>query len=254
MSSSPSQKGRPASRIERSTTIDQNPTIEHMFDCSFAQADGPRESIGCSQQPVPTGTRSRSASAEVVVRNALRQRVLADIHGAKGTVDEFWVPQSNERADLAVIGRWMDGFEIKTERDTLRRLPRQAVAYGRLFDRCTVVVAAKHSEGAEQIVPDWWGIKTMLVHGSVCFTTVRGARTNPGLDPEVLVRLLWRDEVMAALIDLGLDPDRRAPRASLWRQFLAATTLSQLRRVVRRSVLGRDPAYAQTVVRRVSSS
>lgn len=194
-----------------------------------------------------------NARPEIVVRNALRYRVLADTHGAEGTVDEFWVPQSNERADLAVIGRWMDGFEIKTERDSLRRLPRQAIAYGRLFDRCTVVVAKKHSEGAEQLLPGWWGITTIHMNGSVSFTTVRKARANPALDPEILVRLLWRDEVMAALIDLGHEPDRRAPRASLWRQLLATVTLTQLRRVVRRAVLSRDAASAQIAGRRVSS-
>lgn len=205
-------------------------------------------------EPRPSASRDMNAPPEAIVRNALRHRLLADTHGAKGTVDEFWVPQSNERADLAVIGRWMDGFEIKTERDSLRRLPRQALAYGRLFDRCTVVVAEKHSEGAEEILPGWWGITTMHVNGPVSFTTVRKARTNPGLDPEILVRLLWRDEVMAALIDLGHEPDRRVPRASLWRQLLATATLTQLRRVVRRAVLGRDPATAQIAVRRLSSS
>jgi hypothetical protein len=64
--------------------------------------------------------------AEKVVRDALRSHVLAEVAGARDTVDEFWVPRSNERADIAVLGRWMDGFEIKTERDTLSRLPRQA--------------------------------------------------------------------------------------------------------------------------------
>jgi hypothetical protein len=187
---------------------------------------------------------------EAVVRDALRHRVLADTFGARDTVDEFWVPRSNERADLAVIGRWMDGFEIKTERDTLRRLPRQASAYGRLFDRCTVVVAEKHSDGAAQMLPDWWGITTIHVNGSVSFATVRKPRTNRDIDPETLVRLLWRDEVMSALLDLGHEPDRRAPRTSLWRELLHTTALSQLRGIVRRAILGRDPAQARIATRR----
>lgn len=81
---------------------------------------------------------------EAVVRGALRAHLLTNLAGAKGIVDELWVPVSHERADVAVIGRGMDGFEIKTERDTLKRLPRQMVAYGRLFDRCTAVVAERH--------------------------------------------------------------------------------------------------------------
>lgn len=110
---------------------------------------------------------------EAVVRGALRAHLLTNLAGAKGIVDELWVPVSNERADVAVIGRGMDGFEIKTERDTLKRLPRQMVAYGRLFDRCTAVVAERHREHAEDVLPDWWGLTTVHINGGVAFNTVR---------------------------------------------------------------------------------
>ncbi|MFN8204442.1 MAG: sce7726 family protein [Solirubrobacteraceae bacterium] len=141
-----------------------------------------------------------------------------------GTVDELWVPRSNERADVAVIGRRMDGFEIKTERDTLKRLPRQVVAYGRLFDRCSAVVAERHLAHAEEIVPDWWGITTVRSNGAVAFTSVRKPCPNPALDPEILVRLLWRDEVMSALVALGHAPDKKASRGSLWTELLRSAS------------------------------
>jgi hypothetical protein len=176
--------------------------------------------------------------------------MLAETAGARDAVDEFWVPRSHERADLAVIGRWMDGFEIKTERDTLRRLPRQAVAYARLFDRCTAVVAEKHSDGVEAMLPDWWGITTVHVNGSVTFDVVRKPRTNVGVDPEIIVRLLWREEAFLALSKLGVDADRRAPRLTLWRALLANTTLAQLRQIVRRALVNRDPARARIATRR----
>jgi len=191
---------------------------------------------------------------EAVVRDALRDRVLADTYGARDTIDEFWVPRSNERADLAVIGRWMDGFEIKTERDTLRRLPRQAAAYGRLFDRCTVVVAERHSDAATQILPAWWGITTVHVNGSVGFDVVRKPRLNHDIDPEILVRLLWRDEALSALVALGGEHDAKAPRGSLWRELLRTTTLGQLRAIVRRAILGRDPATARIATRRFTNA
>src|SRR3954451_13577948 len=104
------------------------------------------------------------AVLETVVRDALRAHVLTTIAGAQGAVDEFWVPRSNERADIAVIGTHIDGFEIKTERDTLRRLPRQAGAYARLFDRCTAVVADRHRDAAEQLLPKWWGLTAVSVN------------------------------------------------------------------------------------------
>jgi hypothetical protein len=187
---------------------------------------------------------------EAVVRDALRERVLAAISGARDTVDEFWVPRSYERADLAVIGTSMDGFEIKTERDTLRRLPRQVEAYGRLFDRCSVVVAEKHCDEAEAMLPDWWGITTVHVNGGVSFAEVRRPRLNPAIDPEILVRLLWKDEAVTALVKLGGAPDEGASRGALWRALLEAASLSQLRSAVRRALLSRDPAQARIATRR----
>ncbi len=184
------------------------------------------------------------------MRDALRTHLLAGVVGARDTLEELWVPRSNERADLALLGRRMDGFEIKTERDTLRRLPRQVGAYGRLFDRCTVVVADNHREKAEGIVPDWWGITTVAVNGHVSFATVRNARQNPALDPETLVRLLWRDEVMGALHALGAEPNPKAHRASLWNELLSSATLTQLRRAVRAALLNRDAASARIPTRR----
>jgi hypothetical protein len=189
-------------------------------------------------------------ATEAVVRDALRERVLAAIAGPRETIDELWVPRSYERADLAVIGRSMDGFEIKTERDTLRRLPRQVVAYGRLFDRCSVVVAAKHHDEAGAIVPAWWGITTVHVSGDVIFTEIRKPSRNLAVDPEILVRLLWKDEAISALIKLGTAPEERASRCALWRDLLEAASLTQLRAAVRRALLDRDPSQARIATRR----
>ncbi len=186
---------------------------------------------------------------EAVVRGALRAHLLTNLAGAKGIVDELWVPVSNERADVAVIGRGMDGFEIKTERDTLKRLPRQMVAYGRLFDRCTAVVAERHREHAEEVLPDWWGLTTVHINGGVAFNTVRSPRSNSTVDPEILVRLLWREEVMGALHALGYAPDRRASRGVLWAELLRSTSLRQLKSAVHSALLSRDRRQARMPTR-----
>lgn len=188
--------------------------------------------------------------SEAIVRGALRAHVMASVAGARDTFEELWVPRSNERADIAVIGRWMDGFEIKTERDTLKRLPRQMVAYGRLFDRCTAVVAERHRHDAAAILPDWWGITTVHINGAVTFAPVRKAKANPRIDPEVLVRLLWRDEVFHALISLGRTPDRRTTRSRLWAELLRLASPSQLRAAVRDALLTRTGEQAKIPTRR----
>jgi hypothetical protein len=187
---------------------------------------------------------------EGTVRDALRQTLLNQQRTIVRTVDEFWLPPSHERADIAVIGRLMTAFEIKSEQDTLRRLPRQADAYGRVFDRCTAVVAQRHREGAMALLPAWWGVTTVSVNGHVIFEEVRKARPNPTVDPEVLVRLLWRAEASAALAALGQPQAKTASRSSRWRALIDAVALKELRTIVRRALLTRSASAARIPSRR----
>ena len=184
-------------------------------------------------------------SAEASVRAALRDHLLAARKRLPTAVDEFWVPQSNERADLALIGHDMSGYEIKTERDTLGRLPRQAAAYARVFDRCTVVLSARHTQSAVGLLPDWWGVFEVSVNGQVSFDHVRTAGQNSDVDPETLVRLLWRSEVQTALVQLGVEPAPSATRASMWRVLLERLDVGELKTIVRRALRQRDGAEAR---------
>jgi hypothetical protein len=192
-------------------------------------------------------------STESAVRSALRSQLLSNVDSAKGIVDEFWVPRSHERADLVAVGSSFDGFEIKTERDTLQRLPRQASAYGRLFDHCTLVVAANHLNDAEGIIPKWWGITVIRSGETPDFELYRSAQANPAIDPEILVRLLWRNDAAQALTNLGFVPDPQASRGALWKELLERVSLTNLRSTVRLAILNRDPSLARIPTRRFAA-
>jgi hypothetical protein len=168
---------------------------------------------------------------------------------------EFWVPLSNERADLVVVGNTMNGYEIKTERDTLRRLPRQAAAFSRVFESCSIVTAERHLDAAVDLVPEWWGAITYANHDPpLVFREVRPGTPNGSLDPETLVRLLWREEVRAALISLGSEPDPRASRLSMWHHLLDLIDIGDLCEIVRGAILGRDRKAARLPIRSFSTA
>ena len=192
------------------------------------------------------GPRALATMTEFEVRESLRSVLLSSAPGIAEAVYEFWVPQSNERADVAVIDGTIDGFEIKTERDTLKRLPRQADAYGRVFDRCHAVLAYRHVDRALEILPPWWGVQ--VIGDGLSFSTLRRAKPNDAVDPETLVRLLWRDDVYGALCDLGELPDPRAGRFRLWEMLLAVLDVEGLKRVVRDALLVRRAGNVRAVV------
>lgn len=185
---------------------------------------------------------------EADVRQSLRAEALASAPPRAEAIYEFWVPQSNERADVAVIGSMLDGFEIKTDRDSLKRLPRQADAYNRVFDRCYAVLAPRHVGRATEMLPPWWGV--VVIEDSMSFRVLRDAEANAGVHPETLVRLLWRDEAYAALCDLGFPPDPGVGRFRMWEALLTLLDLDGLKRVVRDLLLLRDPTRARMPSRR----
>ena len=179
---------------------------------------------------------------EAAVRQSLRAELLSGTRANVEAIFEFWVPKSNERADVATIGTSIDGFEIKTERDTLRRLPRQAGAYGRVFDRCHAVLASRHVSRAVEILPPWWGIR--VIEDGLTFSTLRPAEVNGGVDPETLVRILWRDEAYSALCNIGEPPDPRVGRFRMWQMLLTLLDVEDVKRVVRQDLLDRDSSQA----------
>lgn len=189
---------------------------------------------------------SAAVMTEAAVRQRLRHEVLSTASEPSEAVYEFWVPRSHARADVAVIGAAVfEGFEIKTERDTLNRLPGQMAAYARIFDRCHAVLALRHLDKAMEMLPPSWGVLVIENDATSSFGVVRVADTNHNVDPETLVRLLWRVEAHAALCALGAQPDPRAGRSRMWELLLALHDLDMLKQVVRQALLYRDPSRAR---------
>lgn len=141
------------------------------------------------------------------VRRALHGKVLADHRDDPSTLvlDELGLWYGHARVDVAVVNGCIHGFEIKSERDTLERLPDQARIYSRVLDRVTLVVGASHADKARGIVPDWWGLKVATAgrRGAVHFHEDRGPGDNPQQDPVALAMMLWCEELTAALTLAG---------------------------------------------------
>ncbi|MCU5588941.1 sce7726 family protein [Bacillus cereus] len=120
-------------------------------------------------------------------------------------VNEMGVCQGKSRVDIAVVNGIIHGYEIKSESDTLKRLPRQMEDYNRVFDRMTIVVASKYLDEVRELIPKWWGI--ILVRnkqGEAKLKMVRKGRKNKEIDPISLAQLLWKEEALEILKEKGL--------------------------------------------------
>ena len=136
------------------------------------------------------------------IRPALRTRLRAAHLRDVDTVvlEELGFCRGQVRVDLAVVNGILHGYEIKSDRDSLRRLTGQVDLYGRVLDRATLVVGHRHLDEAMDLVPEWWEV--LLIRPTakgVQFKTVRRGRKNSGRDPRALVELLWLDHAIALL-------------------------------------------------------
>jgi hypothetical protein len=188
-----------------------------------------------------TRPRISAASTDEVLRAALLAQ-LAQSPDDHIIIEEMGIA-GEARVDVATIGRHLRGFEIKSERDSLRRLPAQAEVYSRVFDYVTLVVDTKHLHHAALLVPDWWGITEARgdMNGVRLIRRTRGRR-NWSLDPWYLTSLLWRDEALGVLESLGLDRGLRSKSGLQLRKALVEQApTSTLREAVRSSLqLRRD--------------
>lgn len=178
------------------------------------------------------------------VRSALRQRLAVEHAlelGNTRVVEEFGI-YGEVRVDVAVLNGMMIGYELKSERDTLRRLPKQVEWYSKVLDEANIVVAENHLAHALEIVPDWWGYTVAISEkdGSTRLELAREAMPNPGIDGRTLALLLWRDEALNALEERGLDRGYRSKtRAAMAQRLAMSVPLRELRDLVRETLKAR---------------
>ncbi|ASA23368.1 sce7726 family protein [Paenibacillus donghaensis] len=114
-------------------------------------------------------------------------------------INELGIDFGASRVDVAVVNGIIHGYEIKSDKDNLNRLPRQISFYNRLFQRMTIVSSRKYYEPICEMVPEWWGIK-IISADSTRLIEKRKGRLQNNQDKELLLRLLWKKD-LEGLVD-----------------------------------------------------
>jgi hypothetical protein len=178
------------------------------------------------------------ATSDTDIRIALHGTRLKAYRNAPDTIviDELGLAHAKARIDIAVINGCVHGYEIKSSVDKLDRLPSQLDLYRLCLSKLTLVVAPKHVDRIQKIVPSWCGIleATKGPRGAVAFTTVRRSTANPDVDAAHLAHLLWRAEAAALLARFGLSPkELRQSRKFLYARLAEVMTVQQLPAAIR---------------------
>lgn len=154
------------------------------------------------------GRAMKHNTTDSIIRSAIRSS-LATAHQGEDAVivDELKVSFGSGRIDVAVINGRIEGYEIKSDKDKLDRLSRQASMFGAVADRMTLVVGQRHLDKAVSEIPDWWGVIVCSTdaEGNAVLKRVRRGRLNRKLDKIALIETLERDELVSMLASANLD-------------------------------------------------
>jgi len=190
---------------------------------------------------------ARVLLGERSIRAALRSNLI-DKHcrqaGAAVVIDELGLCRGQVRVDVAVVNGLIHGYEIKSDRDSLRRLHLQVEVYSKVLDRATLVIGDRHMAEATAIVPPWWGVlhACQTLEG-LRFKTIRQARENPCRDPHALVELLWLDDAVELLEERNAARGIRGkPRCIVWNRVCENFGIDEIAEAVRDKIKARATA------------
>jgi len=172
------------------------------------------------------------------IRQAFHATFLQKEHADSATLilDELGLEHGKCRADIAVINGHMEGYEIKSDGDSLSRLKNQIKSYDAVFDRSSVIVTIRHINEAVRTIPDWWGIISVLESENNIsrFSVIKKPQQNANIDDALVAQLLWRGEAQEVLFNLGVRGAQLRQRRSILYGYITEMLSShELRKTVR---------------------
>ena len=167
--------------------------------------------------------RLKDSDVRVCLRQEIKEHFAYDL--TTHIVDELQICNGVARVDIAAINGALHGYEIKSESDTLIRLPNQLVQYNKVFDYVYLVCADNQIEEAYKLIPNWWGIYLVSnCEGMARLTIERKPSPNCNLDPFSLLQFLNKEELVrfGLMFDVGTEPKlQRTQKYRLW-QIISA--------------------------------
>jgi hypothetical protein len=182
---------------------------------------------------------------EAAVRQALHETEIQKIllkDPSSLVVDELGLFEGRYRIDVAVLNGKLHGYEIKSKADNLDRLSAQQESYSKIFDHMTLVADEKHVEQAVRIVPQWWGLIAVGTREAKPYLNeIWPSRQNLNIEMYALCQLLWRDEALEVLKELGLARGeiRKHSRKLMWKVLARVLEPHELKDAIHRKLKAR---------------
>ena len=162
------------------------------------------------------------------IRQALRARA-ARLHAndPETRIVEELALGPGARADLVVLNGRIEGYEIKSDHDSLIRLPHQVAAYESVCDRMWLVTTERFAASVLERLPPWWGVIVATRRGEeIMLMRRRAARPHRQQRVRALLELLWKDELLSVCDRHAVSHARSKSTVVALRDAIAETRIS----------------------------
>jgi hypothetical protein len=191
---------------------------------------------------------SKKVNRDYVDDHDLRSALISSLSGSLVHEDAFLFSEfplriGSSRVDLVLIDGDLKAFEIKSDVDTLKRLPFQIASYNLVFDQVTLLCGKNHLLDAVNIIPDWWGIIVGFksLFGVTELVSIRQPSSNPCPDNYALSQLLWRDEIEFSISNLiGGQYWSSYSRQALCKELASLSSRDELKAIIISSIKRRQ--------------
>jgi hypothetical protein len=156
----------------------------------------------CMNMGIEKSKSKYALTTDRIIRQELKKKIEKKYKNAPvRIIEELCLDDHSTRIDIAVVNGILHGYEIKSDLDTLERLPKQMNSYNSIFDQITLVVGSQHLYEAFNLVPDHWGIMVAKIDGkgSIYFNLIREASDNNAQQKLSIAKLLWKHEALEVL-------------------------------------------------------
>ncbi|OCG14864.1 sce7726 family protein [Gilliamella sp. WF3-4] len=131
---------------------------------------------------------SKDYKGEYFYKNVIAQKLFLNRHGEKATMlAEFRVGAN--KADCLILNGISTCYEIKTEFDTLNRLPEQLSSYTKIFDKVFVICANKHLDKICALLPKNVGLLELTERGAIK-EVIKANMINTSIDRKIMMQSL----------------------------------------------------------------
>lgn len=111
--------------------------------------------------------------------------------GAIGT--EVLFSRNKRKADLLLISKTLHAFEIKSDRDTIKKFYAQLPDYLRTFPKFSVITTPKYFKQVKRLVPESVGL---ILFQAGSFHVKRSARNKISLKKDALIMFLSKPDLI----------------------------------------------------------